>query len=121
MEGNKGVFDLVVQAPSLWPPVRALALAGQAVLARYMLRAEAHGETLPALILAALNQALLDGLNDGPGSSPRSTPRLAFSGGASTDDTVALVLKIPSRGTSGQPGQSSEFSPHSQSLCLKVR
>jgi hypothetical protein len=46
------------------------------------------------------------------GSSPRSTPRLAFSGGASTDETVALVLKIPSRGTNGQPGQQSpESSP----------
>ena len=59
------VFDLVVQAPSLWPPIRALALTGQAALAPCMLRAEAHGETLSTLILAALNQALLDGLNDG--------------------------------------------------------
>ena len=28
---------------------------------------------------------------------------LAFSGGASSDDTVALVLKVPRHETSGQP------------------
>jgi hypothetical protein len=49
-------------------------------LARYTLRAEAHRETRPRLVLAALNQALLEWL-------------------------VALVLKVSRHETSGQPWQ----------------
>jgi phosphoserine phosphatase RsbU/P len=40
--------------------------AKSTALARYTLRAEAHRETRPRLILAALNQALLDWLTDDP-------------------------------------------------------
>ena len=186
--------------------------AKSTALARYTLRAEAHRETRPRLILAALNQALLEWLTDDPrfltaiyatvrptavgatvricsGGHPLALVRradgrvqtfgqpgtllgiledpdlydsrallrpgdslvlftdgvtearghvdhdlygedrlrdviaslgdmsaariadtiqqaaLAFSGGASSDDTVALVLKVPRHGTSGQPWQ----------------
>ena len=40
--------------------------AKSTALARYTLRAEAHRQSLPSLILAALNQALLDWLTDDP-------------------------------------------------------
>jgi sigma-B regulation protein RsbU (phosphoserine phosphatase) len=40
--------------------------AKSTALARYTLRAEAHRQTQPSLILAALNQALLDWLTDDP-------------------------------------------------------
>jgi serine phosphatase RsbU (regulator of sigma subunit) len=40
--------------------------AKSTALARYTLRAEAHRETRPSLILAALNRALLDWLTDDP-------------------------------------------------------
>ena len=40
--------------------------AGSTALARHTLRAEAHRRTRPSLILAALNQALLDGPADAP-------------------------------------------------------
>jgi phosphoserine phosphatase RsbU/P len=40
--------------------------AKSTALARYTLRAEAHRETRPSLILAALNQALLEWLTDDP-------------------------------------------------------
>ena len=40
--------------------------AKSTALARYTVRAEAHRETRPGLILAALNQALLDWLTDDP-------------------------------------------------------
>ena len=40
--------------------------AKSTALARYTLRAEAHRLTRPGLILAALNQALLDWLTDDP-------------------------------------------------------
>jgi phosphoserine phosphatase RsbU/P len=40
--------------------------AKSTALARYTLRAEAHRKTRPSLILAALNQALLDWLTDDP-------------------------------------------------------
>jgi len=40
--------------------------AKSTALARYTLRAEAHRQTRPSLILAALNQALLDWLTDDP-------------------------------------------------------
>ncbi len=40
--------------------------AKSTALARYTLRAEAHRETRPSVILAALNQALLDWLTDDP-------------------------------------------------------
>jgi len=186
--------------------------AKSTALARYTLRAEAHRQTLPSLILAALNQVLLDWLTDDPrfltaiyatvrptgggasvqissaghplalvrradgrvrtfgcpgtllgllpdpelhdsrgllrpgdslilftdgvtearshidrglygedrlrgliaGLGEASAARtadaiqqtaLAFSGGAPSDDTVALVLKVPPHGTNGQPGQ----------------
>jgi Stage II sporulation protein E (SpoIIE)/GAF domain len=45
---------------------KGVAAAKSTALARYTLRAEAHRETRPAVILAALNQALLDWLTDDP-------------------------------------------------------
>jgi phosphoserine phosphatase RsbU/P len=45
---------------------KGVAAAKSTALARYTLRAQAHRQTRPSLILAALNQALLDWLTDDP-------------------------------------------------------
>ncbi len=45
---------------------KGVTAAGSTALARHTLRAEAHRRTRPSLILAALNQALLDGPADAP-------------------------------------------------------
>ena len=81
------------------------------------MRAEAHRETRPSLILAALNQALLDWVTDDPrfltaiyaavrrtlaGASVQISAAAiqqsvrAFSG-PDISDAVALVLKVPGR------------------------
>ena len=48
--------------------------AKSTALARYTLRAEAHRQTRPSLILAALNQALLEWLTDDPRFLTEYTP-----------------------------------------------
>jgi phosphoserine phosphatase RsbU/P len=45
---------------------KGVSAAKSTALARYTLRAEAHRETRPCLVLAALNQALLEWLTDDP-------------------------------------------------------
>jgi hypothetical protein len=93
--------------------------AKSTALARYTLRAEAHRQTRPSLILAALNQALLDWLTDDPrfltaiyatvrpnraGLQRRSLQRRHRRAGA--EDSHARNER--------QPGQSPVSSRHSQ-------
>jgi serine phosphatase RsbU (regulator of sigma subunit) len=65
-------FDVFPSVRGSWGMVvgdvcgKGVPAAKSTALARYTLRAEAHRETLPSLILAVLNQALLDWLTDDP-------------------------------------------------------
>ncbi|HEY5988703.1 MAG TPA: PP2C family protein-serine/threonine phosphatase, partial [Streptosporangiaceae bacterium] len=85
--------------------------------ARSHIDRDLYGEDRLRGLVAGLGEASAAGTADAIQQTA-----LAFSGGASSDDTVALVLKVPPRGTNGRPGQwPPESSPHSQPLCLKVR
>lgn len=65
-------FDVFPSVRGSWGMVagdvcgKGVPAAKSTALARYTLRAEAHRETRPSLILAVLNQALLDWLTDDP-------------------------------------------------------
>lgn len=85
--------------------------AKSTALARYTLRAEAHRQTQPSLILAALNQALLDWLTDDPRflTAIYTTVRPTRAGAAvqisSAGHPLALVHRADGRvQTCGQPG-----------------
>jgi serine phosphatase RsbU (regulator of sigma subunit) len=85
--------------------------AKSTALARYTLRAEAHHQTRPSLILAALNQALLDWLTDDPRfltaifATVRPTRAGASVQISSAGHPLALVRRADGRvQTFGQPG-----------------
>jgi serine phosphatase RsbU (regulator of sigma subunit) len=85
--------------------------AKSTALARYTLRAEAHRETRPSLILAALNQALLEWLTDDPRflTAIYATVRPTRAGAAvqisSAGHPLALVRRADGRvQVFGQPG-----------------
>jgi phosphoserine phosphatase RsbU/P len=85
--------------------------AKSTALARYTLRAEAHRETSPRLILAALNQALLEWLTDDPRflTAIYATVRPTAAGATvqicSGGHPLALVHRADGRvQTFGQPG-----------------
>jgi len=85
--------------------------AKSTALARYTLRAEAHRQTRPALILAALNQALLDWLTDDPRflTAIYATVRPTLAGASVTVSSaghpLALVRRADGRvQTIGRPG-----------------
>jgi serine phosphatase RsbU (regulator of sigma subunit) len=85
--------------------------AKSTALARYTLRAEAHRETRPRLILAALNQALLEWLTDDPRflTAIYATVRPTLAGASvqisSAGHPLALVHRADGRvQTFGQPG-----------------
>lgn len=85
--------------------------AKSTALARYTLRAEAHRQTQPSLILAALNQALLDWLTDDPRflTAIYATVRPTVAGASvricSGGHPLALVRRADGRvQAAGQPG-----------------
>jgi sigma-B regulation protein RsbU (phosphoserine phosphatase) len=85
--------------------------AKSTALARYTLRAEAHRETRPRLILTALNQALLEWLTDDPRflTAIYATVRPTIVGASvqvsSAGHPLALVRRADGRvRTFGQPG-----------------
>jgi serine phosphatase RsbU (regulator of sigma subunit) len=85
--------------------------AKSTALARYTLRAEAHRQTRPSLILAALNQALLDWMTDDPRflTAIYATVRPTVAGASvrisSGGHPLALVRRADGRvQTSGRPG-----------------
>jgi sigma-B regulation protein RsbU (phosphoserine phosphatase) len=93
--------------------------AKSTALARYTLRAEAHRETRPRLILAALNQALLEWLTDDPRflTAIYATVRPTLAGASvqvsSAGHPLALVRRADGRvQTFGQPGTLLGIFPH---------
>jgi sigma-B regulation protein RsbU (phosphoserine phosphatase) len=93
--------------------------AKSTALARYTLRAEAHRETRPRLILAALNQALLEWLTDDPRflTAIYATVRPTLAGASvqisSAGHPLALVHRADGRvQTFGQPGTLLGIFPH---------
>jgi phosphoserine phosphatase RsbU/P len=85
--------------------------AKSTALARYTLRAEAHRQGRPSLILAALNQALLDWLTDDPRflTAIYATARPTLAGASvqisSAGHPLALVRRADGRvQTFGRPG-----------------
>jgi serine phosphatase RsbU (regulator of sigma subunit) len=85
--------------------------AKSTALARYTLRAEAHRETRPRLILAALNQALLEWITDDPRflTAIYATVRPTVAGASvqisSAGHPLALVRRADGRvQASGRPG-----------------
>jgi sigma-B regulation protein RsbU (phosphoserine phosphatase) len=87
--------------------------AKSTALARYTLRAEAHRQARPSLILAALNRALLDWLTDDPRfltaiyASARPTPAGACVRISSAGHPLALVRRADGCvRTFGRPGTS---------------
>jgi sigma-B regulation protein RsbU (phosphoserine phosphatase) len=85
--------------------------AKSTALARYTVRAEAHRETRPSLILAALNQALLDWLTDDPRflTAIYATVRPTLAGASvqisAAGHPLALVRRADGRvQASGRPG-----------------
>jgi phosphoserine phosphatase RsbU/P len=90
---------------------KGVAAAKSTALARYTLRAEAHRETRPSTILAALNQALLDWLTDDPRflTAIYATVRPTLAGASvrisSGGHPLALVRRADGRvQTFGRPG-----------------
>jgi phosphoserine phosphatase RsbU/P len=90
---------------------KGVAAAKSTALARYTLRAEAHRETRPSTILAALNQALLDWLTDDPRflTAIYATVRPTLAGASvrisSAGHPLALVRRADGRlQTFGRPG-----------------
>ena len=85
--------------------------AKSTALARYTVRAEAHRETRPGLILAALNQALLDWLTDDPRflTAIYATVRPTLAGASVQISTAGHPLALVRRGDGrvqafGRPG-----------------
>jgi phosphoserine phosphatase RsbU/P len=85
--------------------------AKSTALARYTLRAEAHRQTSPSLILAALNQALLDWITDDPRflTAIYATVRPTLGGAvvqlSSAGHPLALIRRRDGRvETFGRPG-----------------
>jgi serine phosphatase RsbU (regulator of sigma subunit) len=90
---------------------KGVAAAKSTALARYTLRAEAHRETRPSVILAALNRALLDWLTDDPRflTAIYATVRPTLAGAAiqvsSAGHPLALLRRADGRvQTFGRPG-----------------
>ncbi len=90
---------------------KGVAAAKSTALARYTLRAEAHRQTLPRLILAALNQGLLEWLTDDLRfltaiyATVRPTPAGASVQISSTGHPLALVHRADGRVRAfGRPG-----------------
>jgi serine phosphatase RsbU (regulator of sigma subunit) len=90
---------------------KGVSAAKSTALARYTLRAEAHRLTRPSLILAALNQALLDWLTDDPRflTAIYATVRPTRAGASvqisSAGHPLALVRRADGRvQTFGRPG-----------------
>jgi len=90
---------------------KGVAAAKSTALARYTLRAEAHRQTRPSLILAGLNQALLDWLTDDPRflTAIYATVRPTAAGASvrisSAGHPLALVRRADGRvQTFGRPG-----------------
>jgi serine phosphatase RsbU (regulator of sigma subunit) len=90
---------------------KGVAAAKSTALARYTLRAEAHRDTRPSAILAALNQALLDWLTDDPRflTAIYATVRPTLAGASvrisSAGHPLALVRRADGRlQTFGRPG-----------------
>jgi phosphoserine phosphatase RsbU/P len=93
--------------------------AKSTALARYTLRAEAHRETRPSVILAALNQALLDWLTDDPRflTAIYATIRPTVAGASvrisSGGHPLALVRRANGHvQAAGQPGTLLGLLPH---------
>lgn len=93
--------------------------AKSTALARYTLRAEAHRQTRPSCILAALNQALLDWLTDDPRfvTAIYATIRPTATGASvhisSGGHPLALVRRSDGRvQPAGQPGTLLGLLPH---------
>lgn len=90
---------------------KGVAAAKSTALARYTLRAEAHRQTRPSLILAALNRALLDWLTDDPRflTAIYATIRPTATGASVRLSSGGHPLALVRRGdgrvqTAGQPG-----------------
>lgn len=90
---------------------KGVAAAKSTALARYTLRAEAHRETRPRLVLAALNQALLGWLTDDPRflTAIYATVRPTLAGASvqisSAGHPLALIHRSDGRvQTFGRPG-----------------
>jgi phosphoserine phosphatase RsbU/P len=90
---------------------KGAAAAKSTALARYTLRAEAHRQTRPSLILAALNQALLDWITDDPRflTAIYATARPTLGGASvqlsSAGHPLALIRRRDGRvQTFGRPG-----------------
>jgi serine phosphatase RsbU (regulator of sigma subunit) len=85
--------------------------AKSTALARYTLRAEAHRESRPSVILAALNQALLDWLTDDPRflTAIYATVR-PTAGGASVHISSGGHPLAPGPGTPSSPTRSTPCS-----------
>jgi sigma-B regulation protein RsbU (phosphoserine phosphatase) len=90
---------------------KGVAAAKSTALARYTLRAEAHRETRPSTVLAALNQALLDWLTDDPRflTAIYATVRPTLAGAtvriSSAGHPLALVRRAAGQvHTAGRPG-----------------
>ncbi len=110
-------YDVFPSVPGSWGIVvgdvcgKGVPAAKSTALARYTLRAEAHRATRPSLILAALNQALLDWLTDDPRfltaiyATVRPTPAGAAVQISSAGHPLALVRRACGRvQTLGRPG-----------------
>jgi phosphoserine phosphatase RsbU/P len=110
-------FDVFPSVRGSWGMVvgdvcgKGVPAAKSTALARYTLRAEAHRQTRPSLILAALNQALLDWLTDDPRflTAIYATVRPTRAGASvqisSAGHPLALVRRADGRvQTSGRPG-----------------
>ena len=110
-------FDVFPSVRGSWGIVvgdvcgKGVSAAKSTALARYTLRAEAHRQTRPSLILAALNQALLDWLTDDPRflTAIYATVRPTCAGAAvqisSAGHPLALVRRANGRVQSfGRPG-----------------
>jgi phosphoserine phosphatase RsbU/P len=110
-------YDVFPSVPGSWGVAvgdvcgKGVAAAKSTALARYTLRAEAHRETRPSVILAALNRALLDWLTDDPRflTAIYATVRPTMAGAAiqvsSAGHPLALLLRADGRvQTFGRPG-----------------
>lgn len=110
-------FDVFPSVRGCWGIVvgdvcgKGVPAAKSTALARYTLRAEAHRETRPRLILAALNQALLEWLTDDPRflTAIYATVRPTRAGASvqisSAGHPLALVRRADGRvQTFGRPG-----------------
>jgi serine phosphatase RsbU (regulator of sigma subunit) len=104
--GRPGTLLGLLPDPELFDS-RGLLQAGDSLIlftdgvteARSHIDRDLYGEDRLRRLIAGLGEASAARIAD---AIQRTA--LAFSGGASSDDTVALVLKIPAPGTNGSPG-----------------